>query len=144
MLERGHRTSIYTLGGRARIPARFAIDWILLDDDAAHARGDDSRIASWFGYGAEVLAVADGIVAAARDDMPEDAAIARAAAPIALENASGNYVTLDLGAGRYAFYGHLRAGSLRVRAGDRVQGGQALGQLGNSGSSSSEPHCIST
>ena len=33
----GHRTSIYTLNGRARIPARFAIDWVKLADDATRA-----------------------------------------------------------------------------------------------------------
>jgi murein DD-endopeptidase len=137
----GHRTSIYTLDGRARIPARFAIDWVKLDNDATHAHGDESRIANWHGYGAEVLAVADGTVAAAVDDMPEDATLPAGAPPaIALENASGNYVTLSLGKGRYAFYEHLKHGSIRVRAGERVKSGQVLALLGNSGSSSSGPH----
>ncbi len=136
----GHRTSIYTVGGRARIPARFAVDWIKLDRDASHARGDESRIANWHGYAAEVLAVADGVVADARDDIPEAPSIGGATSPVALENASGNYVALDLGAGRYAFYEHLKHGSLKVRTGDRVRSGQVLGLLGNSGSSSSGPH----
>ncbi len=34
-----------------------------------------------------------------------------------LENADGNHVVLDLGDGRYAFYAHLKAGSVVVRAG---------------------------
>jgi hypothetical protein len=56
-MARGHRRAIYTIGGRARIPARFAIDWIRLDHEGSPARGDKSRVASWYGYGAEVLAV---------------------------------------------------------------------------------------
>jgi murein DD-endopeptidase MepM/ murein hydrolase activator NlpD len=49
-------------------------------------------------------------------------------------------VTLDLGDGHYAFYEHLKHGSIRVRVGDRVKSGQVIGLLGNSGSSSSGPH----
>lgn len=136
----GHRTSIYTLDGRARIPARFAIDWVKLADDASHARGDASKIANWHGYGSEVLAVADGIIVDAFDDLPEGATLSEATGAIALENASGNYVTLDLGGGRYAFYEHLKHGSITVQAGERVKRGQTIGSLGNSGSSSSGPH----
>ncbi len=140
MMARGHRTSIYTMNGKARIPARFAIDWILLKDDATHAQGDESKITNWHGYGAEVLAVADSIVSDARDDIAEEELIGTSKVPVRLENASGNYVTLDLGKGRYAFYEHLKHGSIRVKRGDRVKSGQVLGQLGNSGSSSSGPH----
>ncbi|MCI0412997.1 M23 family metallopeptidase [bacterium] len=140
MMPRGHRTSIYTVNGRARIPARFAIDWILLDSDSKHARGDDSKVANWYGYGVEVLAVADGIVVSAFDEITEAPLIGNSQGPIALENASGNFVTLDLGNGKYAFYEHLKYGSIKVKTGDHVKSGQVIGLLGNSGSSSSGPH----
>lgn len=140
VLARGHRASIYTIDGRARIPARYAIDFVRLDSTAASARGDRNRIANWLGYGAEVLAVADGRVAQARDELPEGETLEAARGPLPLENASGNYVALDLGNGRYVFYEHLRHGSIRVRSGDRVRRGQVIAQLGNSGSSSSGPH----
>jgi Peptidase family M23 len=136
----GHRRAIYTIDGRARIPARFAIDWIRLDNDASRTRGDPSRAASWHGYGAEVLAVADAVVDDARDDMPDAESIGASQGPMALEKASGNYVCLDLGMGRHAFYEHLKNGSIRVKAGDRVERGQVIAQLGNTGSSSSGPH----
>ncbi|TDD33246.1 M23 family metallopeptidase [Actinomadura sp. KC06] len=51
----------------------------------------------------------------------------------------GNSVVLDLGDGVYAVFAHLRHGSVRVRKGDRVQAGDVLGEVGNSGNSS-EPH----
>ncbi len=136
----GHRTSLYTLEGHARIPARFAIDWVKLADDATRARGDMSSIANWHGYGAEVLAVADGVVAEALDDIAESPTLSASEGPLALENVSGNYVALDLGAGRYAFYEHLKRGSITVKRGDRVRSGQVIGLLGNSGGSSSGPH----
>lgn len=137
-MERGHRTSFYVVEGRARIPARFAIDWVRLDQDSKRARGDEAQLANWHGYGAEVLAVADGVIATANDDIGDGSS--GATGPMPLENASGNYVTLDLGGGRYAFYEHLKHGSVRVKAGDRVKAGQVIGLLGNSGSSSSGPH----
>ena len=139
-MSRGHRTSIYTIDGSARIPARYAIDWIRLDADAGHAQGSDSVVANWLGYGADVLAVADGIVADAKDDISEYELISTAQQPMALQNASGNYVSLNLGDGRYAFYEHLKHGSIKVKVGDFVKSGQVIGHLGNSGSSSSGPH----
>lgn len=140
LLVGGHRTVFHTLNGRTRIPARFAVDWVRLEADATHARGKGERISDWYGYGSEVLAVADAVVADARDDMREEVAITAATATQGLENESGNYVVLDLGAGRFATYEHLRFGSVRVKAGDRVRRGQVIAQLGNSGSSSSGPH----
>jgi murein DD-endopeptidase MepM/ murein hydrolase activator NlpD len=86
------------------------------------------------------IAVADGIVAAVKDSIPENIpGPASRAVPITLETVGGNFVILDIGQGRYAFYAHLRPGSLRVRVGDRVRTGQVLGLVGNSGNST-EPH----
>lgn len=140
-LAGGHRRAFYAINGAARIPARFAIDWVRLGDDGKLARGDSSKISNWYGYGAEVLAVADAKVVDAKNDFPENASLADAQPiPLTIENASGNYVTLDLGNGRFAFYEHLQPGSVRVRVGDRVRRGQVIGLLGNTGSSSLGPH----
>jgi murein DD-endopeptidase len=138
--DRGHRRVIYTIDGHARIPGRFAIDWMKLGADGEFAHGDESQISNWHGYGADVLAVADAVVADARDDIPEQPTLVDARGPVSLENASGNYVALDLGSGRYAFYEHLQHRSIRVQRGQRVRQGQVLGLLGNTGSSSSGPH----
>lgn len=141
MMAGGHRRAIYAVNGRARIPARFAIDWVRMENDGTIARGDKSQIANWHGYGAEVLAVADGVVAEAKDDIVEDPSLSgESRTPIPIENVSGNFVCLDLGGGRYAFYEHLKQGSVRVKAGDRVKSGKVIGLLGNSGGSSSGPH----
>lgn len=141
LLMGGHRTAMYTVGGRARIPGRFAIDWIRLPAGGAMQRDGAPRPVDWNGYGTEVLAVADGVVAAALDDIADtDPAPTGAATPITIENESGNYVALALGRERFAFYEHLKHGSITVKAGDRVKRGQVIGRLGNSGSSSIGPH----
>lgn len=135
LLKGGHRTAIYTVGGRARIPGRFAIDFIALPAFGALARDPDARPADGNGFGTAVLAVADGTIAAAADDMSD-----RTPKPVPPESGSGNYVALDLGGGRFAFYEHLQQGSIIVTAGQRVTRGQVIAKLGSSGSTSIGPH----
>jgi murein DD-endopeptidase MepM/ murein hydrolase activator NlpD len=136
----GHRRALIPLGGRAHIAQRFAIDWVQLREDGKTWVGDQLKNESYRAYGAETLAVAEGTVVAVKDGIPENIPGATSrAVPITLETVGGNYVILDLGSGRYAFYAHLQPGSLRVKVGDRVKRGQVLGLLGNSGNST-EPH----
>ena len=56
-----------------------------------------------------------------------------------METVGGNHVILNIGEGVYAFYAHLQPGSIKVKVGDNVRRGQALGLVGNSGNST-EPH----
>jgi len=81
--------------------------------------------------------VADATVVAAVDPYPDQ--IPNAPTGVTLENAEGNHVILDLREGRFALYAHLKPGSVSVHAGERVQRGQVIGELGNSGSSTG-PH----
>jgi Peptidase family M23 len=135
LLKGGHRTAIYTVGDRARIPGRFAIDFITLPAFGALARDPAGRPADGNGFGTEVLAVADGTIAAAVDDTSD-----RTPQPVPPESASGNYVALDVGGGRFAFYEHLQQGSIVVKAGQRVSSGDVIARLGSSGSTSIGPH----
>lgn len=134
-----HRRASVLAGGQTDMPERFAIDWMkLVDGKLWH---DDPKInANYYCYGTEVLAVADGVVASVKDGIPENVPLSPTrAVPITLDTIGGNYVTVALGNGAYAFYAHLQPGSLRVKPGDRVRRGQVLGLLGNSGNSDA-PH----
>ncbi len=136
----GHRRALIPVGGAAHIAQRFAIDWVQLREDGKTFAGDQLKNESYRCYGAEALAVADGVVAGIKDGIPENVPGANSrAVPITLETVGGNYVILDLGQGRYAFYAHLQPGSLRVKVGDKVKRGQVVGLVGNSGNST-EPH----
>jgi murein DD-endopeptidase len=137
--ELGHRRVLYAIKGRVHVPGRFAIDWMKVDTNGKYFQGDGSKVTDWFGYGAEVIAVSDGVVVATRDGIAENSHVGEGAQRTTLEDASGNYVTLDLGHGRYAFYEHLKPGSIRVRQGDRVRVGSVVGQLGYTGQSTG-PH----
>jgi len=138
--ESSHRRTLLAIDGRARIAQRFAIDWTRVAPDGQVFHGDPSKNANWSPYGADVLAVGDGRVVEVQDGIPEnDPTSATRAVAITLTSVGGNYVILDLGRGRYAFYAHLQPGSLCVRRGDRVRRGQVLAKLGNSGQSDA-PH----
>ncbi len=131
--ERGHRRVFYAVEGRAVLPGRFAIDWVKLDDAGLRAKGDADVVANAYAYGAEVLAVADGTVVKVRNDFPEAARISENGR-FALADADGNHIVLDIGQQRYAFYEHLRPGSVRVAPGQRVRRGEVIAALGYSGS----------
>lgn len=131
---RGHRRVLYD----GRLPGRTAIDWVKLDDQGRVAAGDPDLARDALGYGADVLAVADAVVAAARDGVPEAERVSKNGKH-PRDLAAGNYVSLDLGGGRFAVCEHLIPGSVTVKVGDRVRKGQVIGRLGFSGDSTG-PH----
>ena len=131
--------ALIPVGGKARIAQRFAIDWVQIMDGRTNA-GDRDDNSTYHAWGQDALAVADGIVVAIKDSIPENVpGISSRAVPITLETVGGNYVIIDIGESRYAFYAHLQPGSLRVTVGDRVRRGDVVGLVGNSGNST-EPH----
>lgn len=140
--------AMYTFGKKARIhiPQRFACDFRLVDKDGEVLRptGTTDLVNSQFyGYGADVIAVADGLVVDTVDGVPENVprVDGKIIPPVPLTDKTnaGNIVALKIGEGQYAFYAHLVPGSLRVKEGDRVRKGQPLGKVGNSGNSAG-PH----
>jgi hypothetical protein len=133
-----HRTTVLADNGTYVTPEIFAIDWIRVVDGTVYA-GNGSRLRDWRGtYGAPLYAVADGTVVLAVDGRRD---IAPGENPLlsAPEDFPGNEVVLRIAPGQYAVYFHLKRGSLRVRAGQRVRRGQQIGALGNSGNSNA-PH----
>ena len=137
--ESGHRRALIPIG-TAAIAQRFAIDYVKVGEDNRTFFGDQLKNESYFAYGSEALAVANGTVVAVKDGIPQNIPGATSrAVPITLETVGGNHVIIDIGGGRYAFYAHLQPGSLRVHLGEGVKRGQVLGLVGNSGNST-EPH----
>lgn len=134
----GHRRAVLGLNGLVTVPQRYAIDFLQVDQNGQTFRKDRSVNENFLAQGQEALAVADATVVDIKDGIPENKPGGRAV-PITLETIGGNYIVLDLGQSRFAFYAHLKPGSLRVKVGDRVRRGQVIGLVGNSGNST-EPH----
>jgi hypothetical protein len=127
-----HTRAALPVNGRVYLAQRFAVDWEQLDAQGRVYAGAQSDPTSYTIYGRDVLAVADASVFAVIDGLP-DQPPGKMPSGIAIEEAEGNSVILDLGSGRYALYAHLRAGSIIVKAGDRVKRGQTIARVGNSG-----------
>ena len=135
-----HRRSFNAVDGREHLAQRFAIDWVKLGPDGRFFKPDAKANVNYPGYGADVLAVADGTVSAVVNDLPENEGNnPREGRTVTLDTITGNSLILDLGQGRFALYAHLQPSSLKVRPGDRVKTGQVLARLGNSGNSDA-PH----
>jgi hypothetical protein len=112
--------------------SHFAWDLMQLDDADGLQQGK-TRLEQYRAFGQPVLAPADGTVVLARDDVVDNPP-----GSVGVPEDS-NFVLLDHGAGEFSKLAHLRQGSLRVAVGQRVQLGQQLAQVGNSGRSDA-PH----
>jgi hypothetical protein len=137
-----HRRGMHVLNGEAVIDERYAIDWQQTQDGQTFS-GDASNKAAYFSYGKPVLAVANARVVAARDGLPDNipghGKEFHPAIAITLDTVPGNFITLDLGRGQYAYYLHLQPGSISVKVGEHVRRGQVLAHIGASGDAR-EPH----
>lgn len=139
----GYNTAHQSLSlrqGNVRIAQRFGIDFKKVDAQGNALPSpfpDEITNKMFYGYGAEVLAVANGTVVYVKDGLPENVPQAtgefKPAVPINRETTAGNWIAIDLGDDHYAFYAHLQPGSIRVKTGERVRRGQVIALLGNSG-----------
>ena len=137
--ESPHRFSRVAVGGNSiKKFEQFAIDWVQTRNGRIFD-GDGARNEQWYGFGADVLAVADGSVASVFDGMPNQGPNTPPTGLRGPRDYSGNQVSLQISPGVWAIYAHLQPGSITVKTGDQVKKGQVIGRLGNSGNSSG-PH----
>ncbi|WP_328350032.1 M23 family metallopeptidase [Mycobacterium sp. NBC_00419] len=133
-----HRMAVNPLNSGLWAAERFAIDYVQLQPDARLFNGDRANLTSYAYYGAGVHAVSDGPVVTVVDDQPDQVPGSNPTG-LTLDQYGGNYIVQDIGGGNYAFYAHLKPGSIRVKVGDALTADQTIAQLGNSGNSSA-PH----
>ena len=126
-----HRRTITAVDGHIYSAERFAIDWIKVGPNGDSRHDGSMRNENWWSWGEPVLAVADGEITAVVDEFPDNAP--RVLPPVTIDNIAGNHVTLQVAPNRYVTYAHLQHGSIKVRLHDRVQAGDVLALLGNSG-----------
>ena len=138
------------------IGQEFAYDLVRVDMDGSSGKGDETKPESYYAYGQEVLAPADGTVFEVRDGIDDTSIAQFAADPSNMmkriveyqtklraqygpRGTEGNIVIVDHGNSEYSVMVHLKKSSIRVKKGDRVKRGQVLAQVGQSGLST-EPH----
>lgn len=129
-----HTRAILPVNGQTFVAQRYAIDYEQADDQLRIFTGNPTDPKSYFIFGADVLAAADGNVVGTRNDLPEQIP-GTFPAGISLDAADGNFVVLDIGNGFFINYAHMQPGSVRVKVGDKVSRGDVLGLVGNTGNS---------
>jgi murein DD-endopeptidase MepM/ murein hydrolase activator NlpD len=111
--------------------AAYALDLVKLDGDGRAYARRGRRTQDWYGFGAEVLASADGVVVRAIDRFPDNRVWGKG------KDANTVIVRHD---GVLSEYVHLQQGSLRVQVGDHVTRGQVLARCGSSGAQTPHLH----
>lgn len=109
---------------------RFAYDIVAAKEGKIYA-GNADKAEDFFGFGQPVFAPAGGTIASAVDQY-DDNPIMKASSTSPKQ---GNAVVIDHGNGEFSMLAHLKRGSVKVKAGDKVQAGQEIAQCGNSGNS---------
>ncbi|SEP64574.1 M23 family metallopeptidase [Piscibacillus halophilus] len=113
---------------------RYAYD-LVIEKDGSTFEGDHKNNESYYAFGEDVLAPADGTVVSVENDIKDNTPTVETNAKEPL----GNHVILEHDHHEYSVIAHLQQGSLKVNEGDQVRAGDLLGFVGNSGNSS-EPH----
>ncbi len=133
-----HRMAINPINAKLWASERYAIDYVQLTNDYRLFTGDPTKLESYAYFNAPIHAVGDGKVVAVVDNLPEQVPT-KTPSGLPLDQYGGNHVVQDLGDGNYAFYAHLKPGSITVKVGDELKSGQNIAALGNSGNSDA-PH----
>lgn len=129
-----HTHAVLPVNGSPYLAQRYAVDWEQADDQGRIFVGDPQNPASYRIFGDDALAVADGVVVQSRNDLPEQTP-GEYPQGIALADADGNNLVLDIGNGFFVNYAHMQPGSVRFAPGDRVRRGEVIGKVGNTGNS---------
>lgn len=133
-----HVRALLSLNGRFALAQRFAIDWEAADAGGHLLSGDPAVLTDYYIYGRDVLAVADGVVVAARNTLDEQKP-GKLPDGLPIDEADGNFIVLDIGGGHFVLFAHMQKGTVNLEPGVRVKRGDILGKVGNTGNSQA-PH----
>lgn len=115
---------------------RYAYDFVIVDSEGKKFLEKGENNSDWYGFGQDILAVADGEITAIETNKKDDKTFD---IPSLKENPLtlyGNYIVLKHGENLYSMYGHLKnQSSIGLKVGDKVKKGQKIGSIGTSGSS---------
>lgn len=113
---------------------RYSYDFARVDAKGEMYAGDRADNTAWFGFGADIRAIGDGVVVAVEAAQPDDRKFDQSRLPENRWVLMGNYVVIDHGGGEFGVYAHARQNSVVVKPGERVRRGQTIAQIGASGS----------
>lgn len=114
---------------------RYSYDFVRVDGEGRRVVGDPARNENHLSFGLPVRSPADGVVVAIENAQTDDGKFDPSAFKARPNLVLGNHVIIRHGDGMFSALGHLKQGSVTVKAGDAVKAGQAVAAVGNSGTS---------
>ncbi len=140
------------------VSSEYALDITRMNADMRTYTGDGTHFSDYITFRQPIVAVADGVVVATRNDREENEATLRQPGESfdaymqrvvetqqatimqgGFDAVAGNYVLIRHASGEHSLYAHLHQGSVRVNVGDTVTAGAQIAEAGSSGNST-EPH----
>lgn len=116
-----------------RGPWRYALDFIQTENGLSY-RDEGKTLTDYYSYCKPVFAPGWGTVTALVNSCPDNRP-----GDVEIKMNWGNYLLIRLDSGHYAMLAHLQKGSIRVGLHSRVEPGQIIALVGNSGRSP-QPH----
>jgi hypothetical protein len=113
---------------------RYSYDLVLVDAEGRMVVGDDKVNENFVGWGAPLTAPADGVVVEVQNTVPDNRQFDPSVLATNINLVFGNYVVIKHADGLYSVLGHVKQGSVTVKAGDTVKQGQVVAAVGASGS----------
>lgn len=121
------------------LPQRFAYDFMIVDEDGESYSGDKEDLCSYYCYGKDILAPADGMVVSIKNHFPDCRIMGDGQPDPDTPDIGGNRIIIKHSSNEYSTICHLMPESVTVKIGQTVKRGQVIAKCGNSGNTT-EPH----
>lgn len=121
------------------LPQRFAYDFYILDEKGVSYSGNKEELQSYYCYGKDILAPADGVVVSIKDHFPDCRIMSDGQSDPDTPDIGGNRIIIKHSGNEYTAICHLMFRSIKVQKGQTVKRGDAIAKCGNSGNTT-EPH----
>lgn len=114
---------------------RYSYDLVRVDAEGRRVIGDAARNENHLSFGLPVRAPAAGVVVEIENGQTDDGKFDPSTFRDHPNLMLGNHVVIRHGDGMFSILGHVKQGSVTVKAGDVVKAGQTVAAVGNSGTS---------
>ncbi|MBV7391017.1 M23 family metallopeptidase [Enterococcus alishanensis] len=118
---------------------RYAYDFVMMDQKGNSHSGNFKNKHNYFCYDQEILAPADGMVVAVKNDCRDSRILGEGQTDPIIKDIRGNYIVIQHAENEYSCVAHLKPQSILVTVGEKVERKQLIALCGNTGNSS-EPH----
>ena len=112
---------------------------MILDENGKSFCGEETEPSSFYCYGKDILAPADGVVAEIGTGNPDSRITEERTVSCEADDIRGNYILIEHTGQEDSLLAHLQPESILVAEGQRVKRGEKIARCGNSGNTT-EPH----